>query len=88
MLRDTRVFPQPHTRMHTSQTAAALRARAIDRPAIAQIWNTYTGEDMHTLEGHKNVVSTVHACARRRSAADAHSAMRGFQGAPAGRHDS
>jgi WD40 repeat protein len=24
-----------------------------------QVWNTYTGEDMFTLEGHKNVVSAV-----------------------------
>lgn len=27
-----------------------------------QVWNTYTGEDMFTLEGHKNVVSTAGLC--------------------------
>lgn len=39
---------------------------------VAQVWDTYTGEDLFTLEGHKNVVSVrvrvwcsphmLHAC--------------------------
>jgi dynein assembly factor with WDR repeat domains 1 len=31
-----------------------------------QVWNTYTGEDMFTLEGHKNVVSVRAGTATQR----------------------
>lgn len=26
---------------------------------VVQVWNTYTGEDLFTLEGHKNVVYAI-----------------------------
>lgn len=30
-----------------------------DAALLPQVWNTHTGEDMFTLEGHKNVVYAI-----------------------------